>query len=57
MDEEMRDVVDWLTNVKGSTKPDAITTKRVIDKIILAVDSKNCKIDNKHLEALGLRNN
>jgi len=57
MDEEMRDVMDWLTNVKGSTKPDATTTKRVIDKIILAVDSKNCKIDNKHLEALGLRSN
>lgn len=57
MDVEMRDVMDWLTNVKGSTKPDAITTKRVIDKIILAVDSKNCKVDNKHLEALGLRNN
>jgi hypothetical protein len=49
--------MDWLTNVKGSTKPDAITTKGVIDKIILAVDSKNCKIDSKHLEALGLRNN
>jgi endoglucanase len=57
MDEEMRDVMDWLTNVKGSTKTDAITTKRVINKIILAVDSKNCKIDNKHLEALGLRSN
>jgi len=55
MDEEMRDVMDWLTNVKGSTKPDAITTKRVIDKIFLAVDIKNCKIDNKHLEVLGLR--
>lgn len=57
MDNEMRDVMDWLTNVKGSTKPDAITTKRVIDKIILAVDTKNCKIDNKHLDALGLRSN
>jgi hypothetical protein len=55
MDEEMRDVMDWLTNVKGSTKPDVITTKRVIDKIFLAVDIKNCKIDNKHLEVLGLR--
>lgn len=57
MDEEMRDVMDWLTNVKGSTKPDGTTVKRVIDKIILAVDSKNCKLDNKHLEALRLRSN
>ena len=57
LDDEMRDVMDWLTNVKGSTKPDAITTKRVIEKIILAVDTKNCKIDNKHLDALGLRSN
>jgi hypothetical protein len=57
MDNEMRDVMDWLTNVKGSTKPDATTVKRVIDKIILAVDSKNCKLDNKHLEALRLRSN
>ena len=57
MDEEMRDVMDWLTNVKGSTRPDATTTKRVIDKIILAVETKNCKIDNEHLEALGLRIN
>jgi|LakMenE01Jun11ns_1017448.scaffolds.fasta_scaffold9865827_1 endoglucanase len=52
MDEEMRDVMDWLTNVRGSTRPDATTTKKVIDKIIMSVEAKNCKIDTKHLEVL-----
>jgi hypothetical protein len=55
MDNEMRDVMDWLTNVKGSKKPIAETTVNVIDKIINAVKLKNCKIDIIHLEALGLK--
>ena len=55
MDNEMRDVMDWLTNVKGSKKPSAGTTVNVIDKIINAVKVKNCKIDKMHLEALGLK--
>ena len=52
MDEEMRNVMDWLTNVRGSTRPDATTTKRVIEKIIMSVEAKNCKVDTKHLEVL-----
>jgi hypothetical protein len=48
----MRDIMDWLTNVRGSTRPDATTTKKVIDKIIMSVEAKNCKIDTKHLEVL-----
>jgi hypothetical protein len=55
MDEEMRDLMDWLTNVRGSTKPDATTTKRLIDKIIMSVEVKNCKVDTKHLEVLRLQ--
>jgi hypothetical protein len=55
MDNEMRDVMDWLTNVKGSKKPNAESTVNVIDKIINAVEVKNCKIDKKHIEALGLK--
>jgi hypothetical protein len=55
MDNEMRDVMDWLTNVKGSKKPSAGTTVNVIKKIINAVKVKNCKIDKKHIEALGLK--
>jgi hypothetical protein len=55
MDNEMRDVMDWLTNVKGSKKPSAETTVNVIKKIINAVKVKNCKIDKKHIEALGLK--
>ena len=55
MDNEMRDVMDWLTNVKGSKKPSAETTVNVIDKIINAVEVKNCKVDKIHIEALGLK--
>jgi len=54
MDNEMRDVMDWLTNVKNSKKPNAETTVNVIEKIIKAVELKNCKIDKLHIEALGL---
>jgi hypothetical protein len=57
MDNEMRDVMDWLTNVKGSKKPSAETTVHVIEKIINAVEVKNCKIDKTHIEALGLKFN
>jgi endoglucanase len=55
MDNEMRDVMDWLTNVKGSKKPTVESTANVIEKIIYAVKVKNCKIDKKHIEALGLK--
>ena len=55
MDNEMRDVMDWLTNVKGSKKPSAETTVNVIEKIINAVEVKNCKIDKIQIEALGLK--
>ena len=55
MDNEMRDVMDWLTNVKGSKKPSAETTVNVIEKIINAVEVKNCNLDKKHIEALGLK--
>jgi hypothetical protein len=46
--------MDWLTNVKNSKKPNAETTVNVIEKIIKAVELKNCKIDKLHIEALGL---
>jgi hypothetical protein len=55
MDNEMRDVMDWLTNVKGSKKPSAEATINVIEKIINAVEVKNCKIDKIQIEALGLK--
>ena len=55
MDNEMRDVMDWLTNVKDSKKPSVESTVNVIDKIINVVEVKNCKIDKMHLEALGLK--
>ena len=57
MDNEMRDVMDWLTNVKGSKKPSAETTVNVIEKIVNAVEVKNCKIDKIQIEALGLKFN
>jgi hypothetical protein len=57
MNNEMRDVMDWLTNVKGSKKPSVETTVNVIEKIINAVGVKNCKIDKTHIEALGLKFN
>jgi hypothetical protein len=57
MDNEMRDAMDWLTNVKGSKKPSAETTANVIEKIINAVEMKNCKIDKIHIEALGFKFN
>jgi hypothetical protein len=57
MDNEMRDVMDWLTKVKGSKKPSAETTLNVIEKIINAVEVKNCKIDKIQIEALGLKLN
>ena len=57
MDNEMRDVMDWLTNVKGSKKPSAGSTVNVIDKIINAIEVKNCKIDKTNIEALGLKFN
>ena len=57
MNNEMRDVMDWLTNVKGSKKPSAETTANVIEKIINAVEMKNCKIDKIHIEALGFKFN
>jgi hypothetical protein len=41
--------------VKGSKKPSAETTVNVIEKIVNAVEVKNCKIDKIHLEALGLK--
>jgi hypothetical protein len=41
--------------VKGSKKPSAETTVNVIEKIINAVGVKNCKIDKKQIEALGLK--
>jgi hypothetical protein len=54
MDNEMRDVMDWLTNVKGSKKPSTETTVNVIQKITNAVEAKNCKIDKIQIEALGI---
>ena len=55
MENEMGDVMDWLTNVKGSKKPSVESTVNVIDKIINAAKVENCKIDKKHIEALGLK--
>jgi len=57
MDNEMRDVMDWLTNVKGSKKPTAENTKKAIEKMINAVIADKCKIDEKSLDALGLKFN
>lgn len=57
MDNEMRDVMDWLTNVKGSKKPSVETTVDAIEKINTAVEAKNCKINKTQLEALGLKFN
>jgi hypothetical protein len=41
--------------VKGSKKPSTETTVNVIEKIVNAVEVKNCKIDKKQIEALGLK--
>jgi len=57
MDNEMRDVMDWLTNVKRSKKPRAERIANVIEKIINALEVKNCKIDKTNIEALGLKFN
>jgi hypothetical protein len=57
MDNEIRDVMDWLTNVKCSKKPRAKRTVNVIEKIINAVEVKNCKMDKTNIEALGLKFN
>ena len=57
MDNEMRDVMDWLTNVKCSKKPRAEGTANVIEKIINALEVKNCKVDKTNIEALGLKFN
>jgi hypothetical protein len=43
--------------VKGSKKPSAETTANVIEKIINALEVKNCKIDKTNIEALGLKFN
>lgn len=57
MGDEMRDLMDWITSVKGSDKPSKETTSNVLDRIVKTVEVQNCSINKKHLEALSLNLN
>lgn len=55
LDDETRDVIDWISDVRNSIKPEPDKAKEALQKIVQANKLGKCKFDNTLIKAIGLK--
>ena len=55
LDDETRDFIDWMSDVKNAKIPDATTAARILNHIVTTVLWENCKENTDLINTLGLK--
>jgi hypothetical protein len=55
LDNETRDFVDWMSDVKNAKTPDAATATRILNHIVATVKWENCKENLALMNILGFK--